>query len=112
MEVSAFFTYTIGASDRKEDMDLTFGELSLNLFPTPGTDHDPDRGKIRQTNTIPPCTHHFANYKPRQVLQKLMDGIIPELAFPPRDANVSPTILLICPANERGNRDRPFVVSL
>ena len=32
-EVSAFFTYTIETSDRKEDMDLTFGELSLTLFP-------------------------------------------------------------------------------
>ena len=46
-EVSAFFTYTIETSDRKEDMDLTFGELSLTLFPTPGTDQDPDRGKTR-----------------------------------------------------------------
>ena len=47
-EVSAFFTYTIGTSDRKEDMDLTFGELSLTLFPTPGTDQDPDRGKTNK----------------------------------------------------------------
>jgi len=46
-EVSAFFTYTIGTSDRTEDMDLTFGELSLALFPTPGTDQDPDREKTR-----------------------------------------------------------------